>query len=217
MSFLAPSHGYQSQQQTEVQGELLVGSPQCTVQNPFLCNSQAMQPPQATHGSKHWRALSMEAEGNFCLNDAFFPGCPGDSLIFRNNDLAQLMRQGYHIPTCREKATGSTSSTKAHQSPHAKESMQKHLLQRSRKTNMTTRTATPPPSPGSRPVRKTINEALTRIAAAPPVKGAANMALLHILPPLRADRSRPTLTALSTEQVEVCIPGTGAPPEVLVI
>ena len=34
----------------------------------------------------------MEAVGNFCLEDAFFPGCLADSLVFCNNDLTQLAR-----------------------------------------------------------------------------------------------------------------------------
>ena len=66
----------------------------------------------------------MEAVGNFCLEDAFFPGCPGDSLVFRNSELAELMGQGYHIPTYREKAAESTGSTKTHQYPCSKENSQ---------------------------------------------------------------------------------------------
>ena len=62
----------------------------------------------------------MEVAGNFCLKDMFFPGCPGDSLMFHNSKLAKLAGQGYCIPTYREKAVESTGSTKTHQSPYSK-------------------------------------------------------------------------------------------------
>ena len=40
----------------------------------------------------------MEVVGNFCLEDAFFHCCLGDSLIICDNELTQLMEQGYPHP-----------------------------------------------------------------------------------------------------------------------
>ena len=67
----------------------------------------------------------MEAVGNFCLEDAFFPGWPGDSLVFHNSELTKLVELGHCIPTYGEKAVESTGSTKTHQSPCSKENLQK--------------------------------------------------------------------------------------------
>ena len=67
----------------------------------------------------------MEAVGNFCLEDAFLPGCPGDHLMFCTSELTELAGQGYHIPTYQEKTTESIGSSKTHQSPHPKENSQK--------------------------------------------------------------------------------------------
>ena len=63
----------------------------------------------------------MEVAGNFCLKDAFFPSCPGDSVLFHTSELAELAEQGYCIPTYQE----STGSSKTHQSSHPKENSQK--------------------------------------------------------------------------------------------
>ena len=58
-----------------------------------------------------------------------------------------------------------------------------HLSQKSRKTNVTLRTAMSPPSPRSHPqARKTASGALTRAAITLPVKGTASATFLHILP-----------------------------------
>ena len=91
------------------------------------------------------------------------------------------------------------------------------LWEGSRKTNITKRTTTPPPSPGSGPMRRTANKVLTRIAAAPPAKGAIIAAFLHVLPSLRANRRRPTSTAPPTPKVGVHVQGTRAPWEAQVI
>ena len=45
----------------------------------------------------------MEVAGNFCLKDALFPSCLGDSV--------KLAEQGYHIPTYKVKATESTGGS----------------------------------------------------------------------------------------------------------
>ena len=72
-----------------------------------------------------WEPYPMGAVGNFYLKDAFFPGCPGDSLLFHASELAELVGKGYHIPTYQEKAAESTGSSKTHQSPYPKENSQK--------------------------------------------------------------------------------------------
>ena len=92
------------------------------------------------------KSYPMEAAGNFCLEDAFFQGCPGDSLIFHHNDLTKVVRLGFHIPAYREKAMGSTSSAKLHRSPHTKESMQKPPCKEeesSKPSGKTSRTCSP--------------------------------------------------------------------------
>ena len=210
----------------------------------------------------------MEVVGNFCLKDSFFPGCLGDSLVFRNSELTEIVGQGYHIHTYQEKAVESTGSSKTHQSPHSKVNSQKpprkdqesskpggktlgtsspqilnststsktssklkhspppknerismtrrsiHLCQKGRKTNMTVRTATSPPSPRSHPtVRKTTSEVPTRTAATLPVKGMTSTTLFHVPPHLSTTRKRPTSTAPSAPQVKVHVLGTQAPLE----
>ena len=44
----------------------------------------------------------MTATGDFCLMDPIFPGSPGDSLLFKEDNLTQLKRKGFHVPTYRE-------------------------------------------------------------------------------------------------------------------
>ena len=68
----------------------------------------------------------MVAAGNFCLVETFFPGCPGDSFVFYESELAKLKRKGYPIPTYREEEPKSTSSKEGvHKSPHTKQDIQK--------------------------------------------------------------------------------------------
>ena len=67
----------------------------------------------------------MEVVGNFCLEDTFLPGCPGDSLLFHDDELAELAKQGFCIPTYKVKARESAGGSKTHQSPHSKEHSQK--------------------------------------------------------------------------------------------
>ena len=54
----------------------------------------------------------MVATGDFCLVDPIFPGSPGDSLLFKEDDLAQLKRKGFHIPTYREEKPQPTGPRK---------------------------------------------------------------------------------------------------------
>ena len=43
----------------------------------------------------------MVAIGDFCLMDPIFPGSPGYSLLFKEDDLNRLKRKGFHISTYR--------------------------------------------------------------------------------------------------------------------
>ena len=116
--FTAPSHAYRSCQQTEVQGELHIGPLLCTVQDCFLSPSPLMD---LNTGEPYLMGVA----GNLCLEDAFFPSCPGDSLVFHISELAKLAEQGYCIPTYWEKAAESTGSSKTQQSTSPKENSQK--------------------------------------------------------------------------------------------
>ena len=44
----------------------------------------------------------MAAAGDFCLMDMLFPGSPGDSLLFKEDDLNRLKRKGFHVSSYRE-------------------------------------------------------------------------------------------------------------------
>ena len=113
------SHGHRSCQQTEVQGKLPVGSHGVQYKTLFPIIAE----PCIHHGSlidlNSGEAYPMKVVGNFCLEDSFFPGCPGDSLMFHDNELAE---QGLCVPTYKE---GAAESTKFHQSPCSKENSQK--------------------------------------------------------------------------------------------
>ena len=64
--------------------------------------------------------LPMENVGNFSLKDDIFPGPPGDSLLFHNSEIGDLVRQGFHVPAHREETPEASNSMK-HKSPHVKE------------------------------------------------------------------------------------------------
>ena len=44
----------------------------------------------------------MVVMGDFCLMAPTFPGSPGHSLLFKENDPVQIKRKGFHIPTYKE-------------------------------------------------------------------------------------------------------------------
>ena len=92
-----------------------------------------------THGAQYWslfpeitvpcnhRGLLIDATtgepypmavaGDFCLEDAFFPGSPGDSLLFNEDDLSRFKRKGFCVSTYREEKPMPTTSTEdKHQS-----------------------------------------------------------------------------------------------------
>ena len=62
--------------------------------------------PEITVPCNHWELLidpntwepyPMAAVGDFCLENIFFPGSPGDSLLFSEDDLARLKRKCFCI------------------------------------------------------------------------------------------------------------------------
>ena len=86
-----------------------------------------------------------------------------------------------------------------------------HLGQKSGKTNATVRTTTSPPNPRSHSTVKKTGGALTRAVAAPPVKGATNATLPHVLLHSNAARKRPALTVQTTPQAKAHGLGTRKP------
>ena len=69
-------------------------------------------------------SYSMATMGDFCLVDPLFPGSPGDSLLFKKDDLARLKRKGFHISTCREeKPQPTVPKEDKHESPCTKENV----------------------------------------------------------------------------------------------
>ena len=64
----------------------------------------------------------MAAVGDFCLVDSIFPGSPGDSLLFKEDDLTRLKRKGFCISTYREeKPQPTVPKEDKHKSPHTME------------------------------------------------------------------------------------------------
>ena len=56
--------------------------------------------------------------------DPLFPGSPGDSLLFKEDDLDRFKRKGFHISTYREKTPQPTVPKEdKHKSPHTKENV----------------------------------------------------------------------------------------------
>ena len=62
----------------------------------------------------------IEAAGNFCLKDAFFPSCPGDSLIFHDNGSPTSQCRGSTSPPTGRKPQGPAAAQRC-----TKESTQK--------------------------------------------------------------------------------------------
>ena len=61
---------------------------------------------------------------DFCLMDPIFPGSPGDSLLFKEDDLNRLKRKSFHVSTYREeKPLPTVPKEDKHRSPHTKENM----------------------------------------------------------------------------------------------
>ena len=90
--------------------------------------------PEITAPCNHWGPLidpnigepyPMAAVGDFCPKDAFFPGSPGDSLLFNKEGLTRLKRRGFHISTYKEEKPPPTTATEDKcQSSHIQENVQ---------------------------------------------------------------------------------------------
>ena len=64
--------------------------------------------------------------GDFCLIDCFFPRYPRDSLLYYKDELSQLCKRRYSIPTYQAETHKSTSTKKeTSKSPYAKEDTHK--------------------------------------------------------------------------------------------
>ena len=64
----------------------------------------------------------MAAVGDFCLMDPIFPGSPGDSLPFKEDDLDRLKRKGFHVSTYKEeKPPPAVPKEDKHKTPCTKE------------------------------------------------------------------------------------------------
>ena len=87
--------------------------------------------PEIIVPCNHWGPLidhntgepyPMATTGDFCLVDPIFPGSPGDSLLFKEDDLHRLKRKGFHVSTYREeKLPPTVLKEDKHRSPCTKE------------------------------------------------------------------------------------------------
>ena len=87
--------------------------------------------PEIIAPHNHWGLLidpntgepyPMATAGDFCLKDPFFPGSPGDSLLFNEDGLTRLKRKGFHVSTYREEKPQPTIPKEdKHQLPHIKQ------------------------------------------------------------------------------------------------
>ena len=89
--------------------------------------------PEILMPCNHWGPLidpntgepyPMATTRDFCLIDPLFLGSPGDSLLFKEDDLNRLKSKGFCISTYREeKPQPTVCKEEKHKSPHAKENM----------------------------------------------------------------------------------------------
>ena len=94
----------------------------------------------------------MASAGDFCLVDPIFPGSPGDSLLLKEDDLAQLKRKGFCIPIYKEeKLQPTVPKEDKHKSPCTKENApsSSHREEESHKTTGRNSEASSPWAPDS--------------------------------------------------------------------
>ena len=114
------------------------------------CNHQG---PLIDHNTG--KPYPMAAAGDFWLMDPIFPGSPGDSLLFKEDDLAQLKRKGFHVPTYREeKPQPTVPNEDKHKSPWAKENLPSSSQEESHKTSGRNSRALSPWAPDSTSCKK---------------------------------------------------------------
>ena len=78
--------------------------------------------------------------GDFCLEDKIFPGTYGDSLLFKESNLAKLKKKDIHVPSYTvEKTEPTTSKGSRHESDSTKEgkSTSSHRAEESHKAKET--------------------------------------------------------------------------------
>ena len=103
--------------------------------------------PEIITPCNHWGPLidhntresyPMATVGDFCLVNPIFHGSPGDSLLFKEDDLDRLKRKGFCVSTYREeKPPPTVPKEDKHRSPHIKENMlsSSHKEEESHKTS----------------------------------------------------------------------------------
>ena len=99
----------------------------------------------------------MAATGDFCFMDPIFPGSPGDSLLFKEDDLARLKRKGFCIPIYKEdKPQPTVPKEDKHKSPCTKENApsSSHREEESHKTSGRNSGASSPWAPDSTSSKK---------------------------------------------------------------
>ena len=114
----------------------------------------------------HWGPLNdpntgepypMATAGDFCLIDPLFPGSPGDSLLFKEDDLNRLKGKGFRVSTYREeKPQPTVPKEDKHKSPHTKMNMwcSSHKEEESCKTSSSNSGASSPLQPDSTSSKK---------------------------------------------------------------
>ena len=103
----------------------------------------------------------MAAMRNFCLMDPIFPGSPGDSLLFKEDDLDRLKRKGFHISSYRqEKPKPTVPKEDKHKSPCTKENVpsSSHKEEESHKTSGRKSGALSPQAPDSTSSKKSSHQ-----------------------------------------------------------
>ena len=136
--------------------------PQCTQYRTLF--------PEIVAPCNHWVLLidhntgepyPMVAMGDFCLMDPIIPGSPGDSLLFKEDDLDRLKRKGFCISTYREEKPQPTIPREdKHRSPHTKENMpsSSHKEEESHKTSGRNSGTLSPQAPNSTSSKKSCHQ-----------------------------------------------------------
>ena len=116
------------------------------------CNQQG---PLIDHNTRE--PYPMSTTGDFCLMDPLFPGSPGDSLLFKEDDLDRLKRKGFCISTYREeKPQPTVPKEDKHKFPHIKENAPHSCckVEESHKTSGRNSGASSPQAPDSTSIKK---------------------------------------------------------------
>ena len=88
-------------------------SPQYRTLFPEITAPSNHQGPLIDHNTGE--PYSMATAGDFCLMDPIFPGSPGDSLLFKEDDLNRLKRKGFCVSTYTHCPQGGQTQVSLHQ------------------------------------------------------------------------------------------------------